>query len=583
MTDLKLGNNLWEHTSFNTRLQPTEIGLGTTQSGVDRLKLNYSYGTTNNNGNVQSQTITIPNGPTLSQSYEYDQLNRLKIASEQNSTTQCRDQQNNVVPCWKQSFIYDRYGNRTFNTIAGETTPNVVGSLLTIDQVNNRFTAAGQGSILYDSAGNLTRDFNGHTFGYDGENRQVAYDGGATTGGGVSYFYDGDGRRVKKVNGGSLETTIFVYDAAGQMVAEYSTSNQQPTGGTSYLTSDNLGTPRIITDASGSVKARHDYLPFGEELGYNATLNLRSIQQGYAGDNLRQKFTQKERDSETGLDYFGARYYGSMQGRFTSTDPLLSSGTIYDPQTWNRYAYALNNPVRYIDPLGLFEWDTSLGGAATDAELKKMKGGQKIIERRNEFRKAMGQAAFTVISGELTDDQQSEVIRSLRAYGGEGEANGVTVANGKTNDNEGAVTTSNNQDGFTADPTTGAVTPSIKVTFNEKKSIDPEGVAHEGSHVADREDLVAVLTPLMTTKDWVKSSLNVTRYATEFRAYQVSSAVAQGRGEATYNANGYEYWNSGWKAAERATKMTNSINKLLDKSYHVTQANPGSRIIELKP
>ncbi|MGH9971777.1 MAG: RHS repeat-associated core domain-containing protein [Pyrinomonadaceae bacterium] len=63
--------------------------------------------------------------------------------------------------------------------------------------------------------------------------------------------------------------------------------------------------------------------------------------------------TQKERDIETGLDYFGARYYGSSQGRFTSADPLMASAHVANPQTWNRYTYALNNPLKYVDPDGM--------------------------------------------------------------------------------------------------------------------------------------------------------------------------------------------------------------------------------------
>lgn len=62
--------------------------------------------------------------------------------------------------------------------------------------------------------------------------------------------------------------------------------------------------------------------------------------------------TAKERDVETGLDYFGSRYYGSMQGLFTSTDPLLASAERGDPQTWNRYAYVTNNPLGFNDPSG---------------------------------------------------------------------------------------------------------------------------------------------------------------------------------------------------------------------------------------
>ena len=65
--------------------------------------------------------------------------------------------------------------------------------------------------------------------------------------------------------------------------------------------------------------------------------------------------TSKERDIETGLDYFEARYYGSTQGRFTSTDPLMASGRTNKPQSWNRYAYVLNNPLILIDPDGMEE------------------------------------------------------------------------------------------------------------------------------------------------------------------------------------------------------------------------------------
>src|SRR5437867_5230935 len=68
---------------------------------------------------------------------------------------------------------------------------------------------------------------------------------------------------------------------------------------------------------------------------------------------LPQKFTGKERDGETGLDNFGARYFSGPEGRFTSPDPLMASATARDPQTWNRYAYGLNNPLRFIDPTGM--------------------------------------------------------------------------------------------------------------------------------------------------------------------------------------------------------------------------------------
>jgi RHS repeat-associated protein len=107
-----------------------------------------------------------------------------------------------------------------------------------------------------------------------------------------------------------------------------------------YYHTDAIGNVRAITDASGNVIERHDYQPYGEEwLPQGGTQPLR--------------FTGKERDAETGLDYFGARYYGSRIGRFTAVDPQLNlRASILSPQRWNRYAYGLNNPLRFIDPDG---------------------------------------------------------------------------------------------------------------------------------------------------------------------------------------------------------------------------------------
>src|SRR5690349_23293108 len=128
----------------------------------------------------------------------------------------------------------------------------------------------------------------------------------------------------------------------------------------------------MIVDQTGTLAnlKRHDYLPFGEELF--APAGGRSVGQGYAvGDGVQQQFTKKERDVETGLDYFGARYYASTQGRFTGVDPYdinlerqdtsdpeeanaLFRNYISQPQHWNHYSYGLNNPLRYVDPDGLY-------------------------------------------------------------------------------------------------------------------------------------------------------------------------------------------------------------------------------------
>ncbi len=111
-----------------------------------------------------------------------------------------------------------------------------------------------------------------------------------------------------------------------------------------YYISDQLGTARVITDSSGNVCYDADFYPFGGE---------RPSTYGYC--DSAYKFTGKDRDSESGLDYFGARHYSSQYGRFMTPDP---SGLLYadltNPQSLNLYSYALNNPLRFIDPTGLY-------------------------------------------------------------------------------------------------------------------------------------------------------------------------------------------------------------------------------------
>src|SRR5262249_9412625 len=129
----------------------------------------------------------------------------------------------------------------------------------------------------------------------------------------------------------------------------------------------------MIADQTGSLAGmkRRDYLPFGEEIlagvGHRQPTNGYSLSQS---QQPRQQFTGKERDSETGLDYFDARYYGSLYGRFTSPDEFTGgpdelydfadaasdNPTFYadltDPQSLNKYQYCYNNPLTTVDPDG---------------------------------------------------------------------------------------------------------------------------------------------------------------------------------------------------------------------------------------
>src|SRR6266487_966010 len=98
------------------------------------------------------------------------------------------------------------------------------------------------------------------------------------------------------------------------------------------------------------------------------------------------QFTGKERDAESGLDNYGKRYYGSSMGRFVTPDPLLNSGQPWNPQSWNRYAYVENNPLRYTDPTGLYQWG-SCSGDAKSCEAQQ----QRFRDSLDNLKKAAGQ------------------------------------------------------------------------------------------------------------------------------------------------------------------------------------------------
>jgi RHS repeat-associated protein len=339
---MTLGNGLIDQTTFNSRLQPTIIQLGSGANPSSMLELDYTYntsGNTDNNGNVLEQVIKIGTTVIGDQKYQYDRANRLSNSAETF---------NGGTLSWSRTFNYDTYGNMWVTNASGigisNVTPQDVSSY---DQMTNRFRNAG-----YDPSGNQTSDpvANGNQYVYDAENRMTSC---TVAGMASSYTYDGDGRRVTKSVGGGAGT-IYVYDVGNRMIAEYGGSATN--AGISYLTTDHLGSTRLVTNNSQAVVARHDYLPFGEEIQVSSTGGPggRTTSQGYAAaDDTRQRFTSKEHDGESGLDYFLARYYSSAEARFTAVDPIvLDRNRIFDPQVLNGYPYTRGNPLRYVDPAG---------------------------------------------------------------------------------------------------------------------------------------------------------------------------------------------------------------------------------------
>ncbi|HWR14122.1 MAG TPA: RHS repeat-associated core domain-containing protein [Terriglobales bacterium] len=297
------------------------------------------------NSNIR-QVIDSSNG---SWTYGYDEFNRLASASKGGGDN--------------FTYDYDRYGNRWHQNVNGTSSPSYVF-------INNRISGS---SISYDAAGNITNDGN-HTYAYDAENRLISVDNGAT----ATYQYDALGNRIQTTVAGVARE--FLYDAQNRMVAMMRSSprvfdrGEIFAGGwriatytwsnTHFNHADWLGNVRVRTDASGAVVSTYNNLPFGDCLDQNGG-SACDGQVGYTPVH----FTDQDRDTETGLDHFMFRQYASVQGRWMSPDPAgMSAVDAANPQSWNRYAYAGNNPITFVDPLGLrrarFRWSGGGDGYA---------------------------------------------------------------------------------------------------------------------------------------------------------------------------------------------------------------------------
>jgi RHS repeat-associated protein len=173
-------------------------------------------------------------------------------------------------------------------------------------------------------------------------------------GSGATYTFDGNSIRVKKVSGAT--TTVYIFSGA-KVIAEYDNGAAPASpsreyiysagallakieaGATMYYHPDHLSN-RLLTDSSGNTLGQRGHYPFGETW-YESGATTTKI-----------KFTTYERDSESTNDYALARFYSNRFGRFSSSDPL--AGSIRNPQSLNHYAYVLNDPLDFVDPLGLF-------------------------------------------------------------------------------------------------------------------------------------------------------------------------------------------------------------------------------------
>ncbi len=272
-------------------------------------------------------------------SYTYDSLHRLTAATTNGSTG---------YPQWGLSWSYDRYGNRTAQSVTSGSGPS---NSVSVSTSTNQISSMGSSNFYYDANGNLTQD-DLNKYKYDGENRMVEIDqlNGTTI---ATYGYDGNSIRNVKVWGAGR--TIDIY-AGSQLISEFedAASNTYSSGTTPAQAASDSGaivlyqhrdhlTTRVTTDSSASSMTQQAHYPFGESW-YDT---------GAVAPSVERKFTTYMKDAESGsgqLNYAVHRQHSPRIGRFNSPDAL--TGHIGAPQSLNRYAYSRNNAINLVDPLG---------------------------------------------------------------------------------------------------------------------------------------------------------------------------------------------------------------------------------------
>lgn len=279
--------------------------------------LNYAYDSV---GNILSITDAVN---TASQSFQYDELSRLTKATGSYGT---------------KSYVYDKIGNivqKDGLTYGYGTKPHAVTSL------SNGTT------FEYDANGNMVKKTETGNivtqYSYDTENRLTKVD---KNGQNIAlYYYDGDGGRTKTIVNGVITTFVgALYEETSTRKTRYvflgdtrlaSISN----GNILYYHGDHLGSANVLTDAGGIKKELIEYEPFGKI--------TRDDRSGTSNDIARYYFTGQRFDDETGLYFYNARYYDASLGRFLTSDLVVPRPG--NPQAFNRYSYASNNPVTYLE------------------------------------------------------------------------------------------------------------------------------------------------------------------------------------------------------------------------------------------
>ncbi|MGD2250943.1 MAG: RHS repeat-associated core domain-containing protein [Candidatus Methanofastidiosia archaeon] len=331
LTQFDYGNDLTATFSYDSRDRLTALDVKDGQTSY--LDLDYAY---DNNSNITQlvngwrDTSSVWHSDT--ESYSYDGLDRLTSAS---------------CTSWSHTYSYDKVGNRTSKD----------GVTYTVNSVNEVTALSDGTSFAYDDNGNRTQKTKGTDtweYIYDYANRLKKVEENDSIIG--EYVYDGDGKRIQVTENNETTTyiysglnivyeetmtgtAVYIYGPTGR-IAKRTTINQETN--TFYYHTDHLGSTRLVIDSSKNIVSAAAYHPFGET----------SAQEG-SEDYL---FNGKEMDSAD-FYYYGARYYDPNLGKFLTKDAFR--GRLKTPQSLNRYAYCLNNPLAYVDAFGLVYYNVT--------------------------------------------------------------------------------------------------------------------------------------------------------------------------------------------------------------------------------
>ncbi|MCX6785201.1 MAG: RHS repeat-associated core domain-containing protein, partial [Candidatus Komeilibacteria bacterium] len=341
--------------------------------GVNLQDLNYTYDPV---GNITRIIDASATNAAKTANYQYDDLDRLtraeitNAANNQNYTQSFSyDITGNIITFGPQNGPYEYAGGNTALAAATFASPQAVTKI------------GGNQNFTYDRNGNLTGQTapNGNWIhAWDWKDRLtssrhliIGLAEGNREDQSVAYSYDEQKQRIVKHDVTGNKTTAYVekyFDqegntqkayifAGGSKVAslEITPNGQnQPQTHLIFHHEDHLTGANVDTNADGQVIQLLDYFPYGDS-------RIDESAQGYHND---YEFTGKERDQETDLLYYEARYYNSAIGRFISRDTW--QGDIKDPQSLNKYSYVRNNPLRLVDPDGqaFVDYVNAAGGYA---------------------------------------------------------------------------------------------------------------------------------------------------------------------------------------------------------------------------